>query len=88
MMAAFFVPGIGFLMAAAVRPLPAPHPPRDRSLAMLAPLGVLALAAARGGDLLALEAPASLKLVGAYLALGALDATRAVRAVLAGPARI
>jgi hypothetical protein len=86
MMAAFFVAGIGFLMmAAAVRPLPAPHPPRDGSLAMLALLGVLALTAAHGGDLPALEAPASVALVGAYLALGALVATRAVRA---GPARI
>jgi nitrite reductase (NO-forming) len=70
------------------QPLPAPHPARDRALAMLALLGVLALAAARGGHLPALEGPASVALVGAYIALGALVTARTARAVCAGPAGI
>jgi hypothetical protein len=70
------------------QPLPAPQPARDRSLAVLALLGVLVLAAARGGDLAALEGPASVTLMGAYLALGALVAARTARAMRAGPARI
>jgi hypothetical protein len=70
------------------QPLPAPHPAHDRALAILALLGVVVLAAGRGGDLPALEGPASVTLMGAYLALGALVAARTARAVRAGPARI
>ncbi|HMI72990.1 MAG TPA: hypothetical protein VK510_23515 [Solirubrobacteraceae bacterium] len=69
-------------------PLPAPHLGRDRALAMLALLGVLILAASRRGDLPALAGPASVALVGQYLALGELVAARAARAVRASPARI
>jgi hypothetical protein len=55
---------------------------------MLALLGVLTLAASRRGDLPALAGPASVALVGQYLALGELVAARAARAVRASPARI
>jgi hypothetical protein len=70
------------------QPLPEPHLARDRALAMLALLGVLVLAASLRGDLPALAGPASVALVGAYLALGVLVVARAARAVRAGPARI
>jgi hypothetical protein len=70
------------------QPLPAPHLTRDRALAMLALLGVLLLAASRRGDVPAAAGLASVALVGAYLALGALVAARAARAMRAGPARI
>jgi hypothetical protein len=60
-------------------------PPRRPMLALL---GILILATSRRGDLSALTGPASVALVGAYLALGVLVAARAARAVRAGPARI
>jgi nitrite reductase (NO-forming) len=66
------------------RPLPAPLPARDRSLAGLALVGVLGLAAARGGALPALDTPATSVLAAAYLALGMLVAARAARALRAG----
>jgi nitrite reductase (NO-forming) len=70
------------------QPLPAPHPARDRALAMLALLGVLILAASRRSDLTALARPATVALVSAYLVLGVLVAARVARAARAGPARI
>lgn len=66
------------------RPLPAPLPARDRSLAGLALVSVLGLAAARGVALPALDTPATSVLVASYLALGMLVVARAARALRAG----
>lgn len=69
------------------RPLPGPRPARDRSLTALAAVAVAVLAAARGGVVPALHAPATAALVAAYVALGALVLGRAVSATVRPKAR-
>lgn len=66
------------------RPLPEPRPALDRSLAALALLAVLTLAAARGGELSALDGPALVALLAAYLTIGVLVLSRAARALRGG----
>ena len=70
------------------RPLPAPRPARDRSLAALALLGVLGLAAARSSELPLLDAAATSALLAAYVVLAALVVSRAARALRTGALRI
>lgn len=63
------------------RPLPAVHPMRDGLLVALAVLTILVLAAARGGVLRQLDAPAMGVLVATYVVLGAFVVSRAARAL-------
>ncbi len=63
------------------RPLPSPRPARDRSLAGVALVAVLALAAARSGHWRAVDAAALTTLLAAYAVLGTLVAARAARAL-------